>query len=132
MADIAHAERIDGLPVVTDGKKVSVFEQQGGNLLVQVVGILVLVAKNVLKLGPVALPDVCMVPQQVAGQQQNIVKIDCIGRFEDPFVPRVYIGQADVALPGMAVKIGIGMSAVFGIGNLSEHGHGIFFIVIEG
>jgi hypothetical protein len=52
MADIAHPEGVDGLPVVAHGKQVAVFEQQGGDILVQVVGVLVLVAQDIPELRP--------------------------------------------------------------------------------
>jgi hypothetical protein len=48
------------------------------------------------------------------------------------FVALVHIDHADVALPGMFVKIGTGVPAVLGIGNfLPEDAHGMFFVVIE-
>jgi uncharacterized membrane protein len=79
MADVAHAKRVDRLPVITHGKQVAAREQQRGNLFIEVVGVLVLIAQDIVKLILVVLPDLFMVAQQIAGQKQDVVEIDCVG-----------------------------------------------------
>ena len=117
MVDIAPPKRINGLPVVADAKQVAVSQEQSRQFFLQIVGVLILVNQDVLKqfLIPVANP--LMVAQQVADQEQNIVKVHRIAVFQFLIIERVRLGNPDVGHQRFFIEIGFGPTGVFGAGN---------------
>ena len=130
--DLSPPESINALGIVADHHDIfAIACKQVNNVRLNLIGVLVFITKDELKQGLVPQPDVRVVPQQVARKEKDIVEVDSIGRFEHAFVALIDIEQADIALPGVSVEIGAWVSAVFGVGNLSQHAHGMFFIEVE-
>ena len=75
MADVAAPEPVDRLPVVAHAEEVFMAQQEAGDLLLEVVGVLVLVHEDVLELFPVLGLDFGVIPQQVPGEAEDVVEV---------------------------------------------------------
>ena len=117
MIHIAAPEGIDGLPVIANAKELSVFHQQPGQLFLDVVGVLVFIAENIIEEILVISPHGSMIPQQVSCQKKNVVEIHGILGFQFLLIAMINIDHPFSGNPRLMCKISFRRPRVFGIGN---------------
>jgi hypothetical protein len=87
MVDVTAPEPVYGLPVISHAEKILVAQEKPGDLLLDVVGVLIFVDQDELEKVAVVVPDVRMVPQNVPGQEEDVVKVQGVSQLELILVP---------------------------------------------
>ena len=129
LEDVPHVRAspaVDGLVRVADHRHLVVPPRQlKDELVLRPVGVLVLVHQNMQKALPVGIEDVGVLPEKPNRQDQEVVEVHSVGRYQPPLV--LLVNVSDLALENRATPgaIGIGRGAqkfVFGRGNSPVHG----------
>ena len=129
-------EPIDGLVIVAHHADVLMSpRQQGGQQILQVVGVLVLVDENIAELPLVISTHALVLLQQANGVEQNIVEVQC------PGVPQLFLVggiqpghllQAEVpAFGALLFKVRRQLQLVLGLGDDRQHGPGRELLVVH-
>ncbi len=94
VADIGSAPLVDGLVRITHDAQVRVvLREPSGDLVLGLIGVLVLIDKDILKAGVQLAAHFLIVFQRQGGQEQQIVEVECVGVAQLLFINRINAGH---------------------------------------